>query len=177
MTRAEHRADALGGQLEHAHVRRPRRRGEPQGGVQPGVTRVEVALAGRQLQAQLRQRAVEAVQARDEPARQQAAGTAEHERRVGAALLEFAADRAQARERLAAGIAQAQPGIGEFYAASVLAEQAQPEVLLKRADLPAHRAVGDVQLLGGLADAEQPGRRLEGAQGVQRGEFVGHGDT
>ena len=34
---AEHRADALGGQLEHLHVRRPGRFGVPQRGVQPGL--------------------------------------------------------------------------------------------------------------------------------------------
>ena len=43
------------------------------------------------------------------------------------------------------------------------------ELLLEALDLPADRRLGDVQLVGGGAEAEQPGDRLEGAQ-VGQGE-------
>ena len=123
--RAEHRANALGRQLEHLHVGRPGRLGVPQRGIQPWLVRVQLALAGRQLQAQLRQLAVEAVQPRDEPARQEAAGATEHERRLGRVPLQLGAGAAQPLEGLAGGLAQTLAGIGEFYAAPLFDEQGQ----------------------------------------------------
>ena len=102
---AEYRADSLAGQFIHLHIRRPWRLGEHQQRVQPGATRVQVAFARRQVQAQLRQVGLQAPQPRDEPARQQAARAAQHERRVGAVLAQLGTHAAQALEGLAAGIA------------------------------------------------------------------------
>src|SRR5690606_17849258 len=82
IARAQYRADTLHIELMDLHVGRPGRRGKAQSRVHPGPARVQLALAGRQLQAQLRQLAVEAVQTRNEPARQQAAWAAEHEGRI-----------------------------------------------------------------------------------------------
>ncbi len=39
--------------------------------------------------------------------------------------------------------------------------------------LPADRAVGDMQLFGRLTDAVQPGSGLKGAQGIERWKVVG----
>ncbi|MNG04325.1 hypothetical protein D3C84_874490 [compost metagenome] len=103
--RAEHRANALLGQHMNLHVRRPRWLGKHQQGVQPRAARVEIAFSGRQVQAQLRQVRLQPAQPRDEPACQQATGTAEDERRIGAALAQFGAHPAQTLERVAAGIA------------------------------------------------------------------------
>ncbi len=174
MVGAEHRADALGGQLEHPHVRRPGRFGVPQRGVQPGPVRVQFALAGRELQAQLRQVAVEPVQPRDEPARQQAAGATEHERRLGGLPLQLGAGAAQALEGVAGDIAQADTGIGEFYAASFLDQQGQPKLRFQLPNLPTDGAMGDMQLGGRLLQAAETRHGLEGAQGIERGKAGVH---
>ncbi|MDT4872565.1 hypothetical protein FQZ97_1077540 [compost metagenome] len=119
---------------------------------------------------------IEPVQTRDEPARQQATGTAKDEGGILAALLQVAADAAQTLEGVAGGIAQALAGIGEFYAATVLAEQGDAQLFLQHPYLAAHRAVGNVQLFRGTADALQPGGSFEGTQGIQRGKVSAHDD-
>lgn len=174
VARAEHRADAFAGQLMYLHVRRPGRLGENQQGIQPWPPWVQIAFAGGQVQAQVRQVGIQPAQARNQPTRQQAAGTTEDERRIGAALSELGTNIPQPLEGLTAGVPQANPGICEFNATSILAEKAQPQVFLKHLQLPADRTVGDMQLLGGLADAVQPGGGFEGPQGIQgagRGSF------
>ncbi|MOA44584.1 hypothetical protein D3C78_1668860 [compost metagenome] len=87
---------------------------------------------------------------------------------------QFAAHAAQTLKSLAAGIAQPHTGICEFQAAPILDEQADPQMRLQHFQLPADRTMGDVQLLRRLTDAVQTGRRLEGAQGVERGKVVAH---
>ncbi|MNR19022.1 hypothetical protein D3C85_1357860 [compost metagenome] len=67
---AHYRANSLIGQHMPLHVRRPRRFGEHQQGVQTRATRVQIAFAGRQMQTQVRQLGLQAPQARNEPARQ-----------------------------------------------------------------------------------------------------------
>ncbi|MNV55719.1 hypothetical protein D3C71_1479610 [compost metagenome] len=47
-------------------------------------------------------------------------------------------------------------------------------MLLKHLDLPADSAVGHVQSFRRLADAVEPGCSLEGAQGIEGREVVGH---
>ncbi|MDT4872566.1 hypothetical protein FQZ97_1077560 [compost metagenome] len=128
------------------------------------------------MQAQFRQFAIEPIQPRDKPARQQATGTAEDERGILAALLQVGADTAQALERIAGGIPQALAGIREFYAPPILAEQRDPQLLLQQPHLPAYRAVGHVQLVGRTADALQPRGGFESAQGIQRGQVSAHGN-
>ncbi len=174
MVGAEHRADALGGKFEHLHVCRPWRFGVPQRRIQPRLAWVQLALAGRQLQAQLGQVAIEPIQPRDEPARQQAAGATEHERRLAGLPLQLDAGTAQALEGLAGGVTQTHARIGEFYAAPFLDEQGQTEGFVELLQLPADGPVGDVQLACGFAYATQAGSRLEGTQGIERWQIAGH---
>lgn len=163
------------GQFIDLHVRRPRRLGKHQQGIQPRAAGVQVPFTGGKVQAQVRQVGVQAPQARNQPARQQAAGAAEDERRVGAATGQLGANVPQALEGLAAGIAQTNPGICEFNATSILDEQAQAQVLFQHFQLPAHRAMGHVQLFGSLADTVEPGSGFEGPQGIQGGQVAAHG--
>ena len=174
VTRAEHRADALGSQFEHLHIRRPRRFGEPQGGVHAAAPWVQLAFAGGQLQAQLRQFAVEAVQAWDKPARQQAARAGQDKRRIGLTLLQLGAGAAQAIEQFGADIAQTNASICEFKATAFLAEQGYAKVFFQAAHLAADRAMSNVQFAGRLADAVQTGGCFKGAQGVKRWKVVAH---
>ena len=163
ITWAKHRADALGGQLEHLHIRWPRRFGEPQGGIHSAAPWVQLAFTGGQLQAQFRQLAVESVQTRDKPARQQATRAGQDKRRVGLPLLQLGTGAAQAVEQFGADIAQANAGICEFKATTFLAEQRYTEVLFQAAHLAADRAMSDMQFVGCLADAVQARRCFKGA--------------
>lgn len=172
--RAEYRTDALLGQHMHLHVGGPRRFGEHQQGIQPRAPRVQVTLTGGQVQAQLRQVRLEPAQARDEPARQQAARTAEHERRIGTALAQLGTNATQAIEGVKTRIAQAKPCICEFNATPVLDEQAHAQVLFQHLQLSAHRTVGDMQLFGRLADAVEPGSGFEGPKGIERWQVLAH---
>ena len=54
------------------------------------------------------------------------------------------------------------------------AKQLHPQILLQRMDLVADRGRGDVELLGRLAEAFQPGGRFEGAQGAERRQVAIH---
>jgi len=126
------------------------------------------------LQTQLRQLAVEAIQPRNEPARQQAARAGQHEGRIFALPAQVGTGTAQTLEGIEGRIAQAQAGIGEFYATPLLDEQGQAKLFLQRTYLPAHGAMGYAQLLRSLADTLQAGSGLEGAQGIQRGQFSAH---
>ena len=56
------------------------------------------------------------------------------------------------------------------------AEQPHAQRLLQRLDLMAHRRLGDMQFFRGQGEAEKPGRRLEGAQSVHRGQARRHDD-
>ena len=58
--------------------------------------------------------------------------------------------------------------------AAVALEQRQAEICLQQLDLPADRAVGDMQGLRCASDAAQPGRRFKGAQGIERGKSPVH---
>ena len=53
-------------------------------------------------------------------------------------------------------------------------EQPDPQFLLEPPDLMADRGLGDVQFGGGIGEAQMPGRGLEGAQTVERGQSGGH---
>ena len=173
-TRAHHRADTLARQLIHLHIRRPRRFGEPQRGVHPAAARVQFTFAGGQLQAQFWQLAVEPVQARNKPARQQAARAGQHKRRIGLPLLQFGAGAAQAVEQFGADIAQTNARICEFKATTFLAEQGHAQVLFQAAHLPADCAMSDVQFVSCLADAVQSGSGFEGTQGIKWRKVLVH---
>ncbi|MNL88182.1 hypothetical protein D3C87_2177390 [compost metagenome] len=47
-------------------------------------------------------------------------------------------------------------------------------MFLQQPDLPADRAMGDVQLFGRLTDAVQAGSGFESTKCVQRGKVVAH---
>ena len=121
--------------------------------IHTSAARVQFALAGGQLQAQFRQLAVEPVQARNKPARQQTARTTEHKGRITGLPLQLGAHLAQAFKGIEGHIAQAHAGLGELDAATVLDEQGHPKLCLQRTNLSTHRAVGDVQLVRRQADA------------------------
>ena len=55
-------------------------------------------------------------------------------------------------------------------------EQFCPEFLLEPPDLMADRGLGDVQLGRREGEAEVPGRRLEGAQSIERRQSSSHSD-
>jgi hypothetical protein len=56
------------------------------------------------------------------------------------------------------------------------AEQLHAEIGFERVDLMADRGRGHVELGGGLAEALQPGRGLERAQGAERRQVTVHSD-
>ena len=66
-----------------------------------------------------------------------------------------------AQQRLAVG--------RDLHRAGAAHEQRRAELVFEALDLPADRRLGEVQLVGGGAEAEQPGDRLEGPQ-VGQGE-------
>ena len=86
---------------------------------------------------------------------------------AAAQLLDGAAD---ARESLAQGRQQAAPGRSQLEPAGEAAEQGDAEVGLQGLHLVTDRRLGDVQLLGGLGEAQVPRPGLEGAQGIERGK-------
>ena len=53
-------------------------------------------------------------------------------------------------------------------------KQRGSKMLLERAHLVAHRAVGEMELVGGLGEALQPRRGLERPQRGQGWETLGH---
>ncbi len=53
-------------------------------------------------------------------------------------------------------------------------EQPNAEFFLQPLDLMADRGLRDVQLGGGLREAEMPGRGLEGAKSIERRQSGGH---
>ncbi|MNE53341.1 hypothetical protein D3C80_1480640 [compost metagenome] len=65
--------------------------------------------------------------------------------------------------------------LGQFQLAAAALEQAAVEMLLQGADMPAHRALGDRQFLGGAGEGGMPGGGFEGAQGIKRRKLAGHG--
>jgi hypothetical protein len=67
------------------------------------------------------------------------------------------------------------PRLREGHAPVVALEQRQAEPRLQHLHVPAHRAVGDVQLVRRPGEAAVPGRRLEGLQGVERRQAAMHG--
>jgi hypothetical protein len=65
--------------------------------------------------------------------------------------------------------------VGEHEAAREALEQRGVEVVLESPHLLADGCRRHAQLHGGRDEAAQPGRSLEGAQGIERGESPGHG--
>lgn len=67
-------------------------------------------------------------------------------------------------------IGKTAPRLGQVHAAVTPLEQRDTKVCLKRANLPADRCLGDMQLLGRTRYAAEPGGCLERQQRGQRGE-------
>ncbi|MCY1443064.1 hypothetical protein D9M71_594610 [compost metagenome] len=89
--------------------------------------------------------------------------------------MQLGADATQPLETVAGHLAQTNAGIGEFYAAPVLDEQRQAQLVLELSNLPADRPMRHVQLFGRRAHAAQTGGSLEGAQGIEGREVAAHG--
>jgi hypothetical protein len=66
-------------------------------------------------------------------------------------------------------------GIGQQQGPGHPAEQGQADEVLQSLHLMADRRRCDVELPGGLGEAQVPCRGLEGAQGIQRGDASAHG--
>ncbi|MNP64767.1 hypothetical protein D3C76_1602920 [compost metagenome] len=76
------------------------------------------------MQAQIRQVGIEPAQAGNKPACQQTSRAAQDKRGIGRTLRQLCTNTTQSLERIGADIPQAQAGICEFQAASILDEQA-----------------------------------------------------
>ena len=80
---------------------------------------------------------------------------------------------AQPGQRLGADDCQRPALVGEREAPVGAAEQRNPQVVLERPDLAAHRRLRDEAFLGRTREAKVPGRRLEGQQQVERRQSPG----
>ena len=67
--------------------------------------------------------------------------------------------------------------LGELDRAGASVEQLEAQQVLQSADLVAERGRRDVQLLGGLGEAQMPSRGLEGPQRIQGRQGAHLGDT
>ncbi len=76
-------------------------------------------------------------------------------------------------QRQGQGLGQGRAGLGERQVVARALGQGHAEMVLKLADLPADRPVGDAQLVGRQGHPAAPAERLEGAQGVERRERAG----
>jgi len=161
-------------QFVHFPAGRPGRFGDQQRGVHPAQRDVGRAFAGGQVQVQVRDLAMQALQARDHPARQQAARATQHQDAAAGAATQPLARRAQQVQRRAGGLAQAPAFGGQGQAAPAAFEQGAAQVLLEHAQLAAHGTVGDMQLFGSLAHASGSRGSLESLDGIERRQFV-HG--
>ena len=135
---------------------------------------VDQPVRGRDLDIDLRVALAEARQARQEPLGGQGVGDAHGQRPgvlVGAQApgrrVDSVEGRGQGRQVELAGVGQHEPPVQA-------PEQLHAERLLQGLDLMADRGLGDVELLGRLGERQVPGRGLEGAQGVERGQASGH---
>ena len=132
---------------------RPRRLAEHQCGVQPFQPWGEVAVLRGQVHCQAGQVALQLLQARDHPARQDTAGAAEHEGVAALCPAQAGHAVAQLRERSRSRFQQALAGGSGADAASVALEQGDAEFFLQRPQLAADRTVGHMQFVGSEADA------------------------
>jgi hypothetical protein len=67
-------------------------------------------------------------------------------------------------------------GIGQQQGSGHTTEQGQADEVFQSLHLMADRRRRDVELPGGLGEAQVPCRGLESAQGIQRGDASAHGD-
>ncbi len=96
------------------------------------------------------------------------ADRADRQHLLDSARLELFENRVDPAEGLPQGRRQRQPLVGQHQAPVRTAEQGGAEALLQSLDLMADRRLGHAQLLGGAGEGQVAGRRLEGAQGVER---------
>ncbi len=64
---------------------------------------------------------------------------------------------------------------GQFDPARMAYEEVHTDVFLEQADMVAHAGLGHAEFAGRLGETRAARGRLEGAQPVQRRQFVGHG--
>jgi hypothetical protein len=126
------------------------------------------------VQAQIRQFLLQPRKSRNDPARQDAGRASQHQCAAALLLPHAATGVAQPYEGVAGGFGQMQAGAGRHQTAAFAPEQRAAQCFFQRAQMATDRAVGDVQLVGGAADAVQSRDRLKGPQRVQRGQGSRH---
>ncbi|MNN23305.1 hypothetical protein D3C81_1366980 [compost metagenome] len=147
---------------------------EVQRGVELGVGEQERPGAVGQVDGDLGVPALEVLEARQQPL----GGEGRHHRQLeaGAALLAHHRQGVALHRVQLGGDAPAvgQAVLGQHDAATGAAKQLEAEERLEAGDLPAHRALGQRQLLGGLGEALVARRRLEGDQRGGAGDLAAH---
>ena len=91
-----------------------------------------------------------------------------------AVLLEALYSHRQLQQHLLGRLQQILARVGQGDGTSLAVKQRLAKQLLQRADLLTDGRLGEVQLLGRLMKAAEPGRRLEAAQHVERGPVFEH---
>ena len=164
-----HHADPFRRQLAHLPAPGPRPLRQQQHRVQCGLRLGEAAIQRRPLQAHAGQGSLQCWQSWNHPARQHAATAAQYQRRGCCRPPQFTHAVFDAAEGLAACCLQPRARSGQAQATAGPLEQRQAKVILQQLQLPADRAVGDVQVLRGAPNAAKAGRRFERAQRIEGG--------
>ncbi len=146
--------------------------GEDEGGIHVLLVELPVEEGGPQPHLHLGVAALEIVQARNEPFERHGDIDLHGDLVVlarGAQLLGLGLDAVEGlAHRREVGLARS----GELGAACFAAKQRQAEFFFERADLVADGGTGDAQLVGGAAEAAEPGGGLERGQRAQRWEVA-----
>ena len=141
----------------------------PDGEIDAAVE-AEGAAPRHQMHIQLGVQGLEGGPARDQPAHQQGGLAGEHQR-LGTALLAQGLGRlADATQPLPDRPIEPLACLGQEDPTLAPLEQPDPQVFLQQAHRPADGAMGEVQLVGGVAEVLGAGRHLEAAQGRQGGK-------
>lgn len=116
------------------------------------LLRVVIAGTGNQLQVQVRQGLLQLLQAGDQPAGQNAAGTGQYQGFFLLLLPELPAAVSYCLKGRLATMVQLLPGMCEFYTATLFLQQGRAQLTLQQFDLAADRPMGYMQLLRGRID-------------------------
>ena len=115
-----------------------------------------------------------APEAKDEPARGERRLDAQGNNVRAVAAPRLLHGPANPRERLAQRRLELPADDGRFHAAPRSAEERHADLALPRIDLVTDRRMGDVQLRSSPGQTAMPGRRLKGAESVQRWQTCDH---
>jgi len=153
----------------------PRRLAELQGGVERVARQVDRLGRRRDVHGDVRVAGVEAAEPRHQPADREGRRDRDVELDRARAAGQRAAHQIEPVERVAELRLEPASRRRQPPHAAVGVEQAHAERLFQIADLMADRRRRDAQLLGGARQGAEAGRRLEGAQRVERGQAARHG--